>query len=132
MYGAAASCRNLCRRRRGPGSPQDIGALRKRHRDRTHAVCDAALRGIVPTRDLDIAWPRPSEPRRCGRRCDTAATCTVAQSNTGTTRPSCSTSWPPMATAGTIGTPALIAARTYPVRPAMSMVFSDSVGRYTS
>lgn len=38
-------------------------------------------------------------------------------------------SWPPMETAGTIGTPASIAVRTYPLRPLKSMTFSDAVGR---
>jgi acetyl esterase/lipase len=34
-----------------------IGQIRKAERDKTHAVTDAALRGIVSTKDLDIEWP---------------------------------------------------------------------------
>ena len=41
-------------------------------------------------------------------------------------------SWPPMATAGTMGTPAFSAAFTYPTRPPKSILFSTRVGRYTS
>ena len=33
--------------------------VRRRERDMTHAVADAALRGIVPARDLAIDWPAP-------------------------------------------------------------------------
>ncbi|TDH56791.1 alpha/beta hydrolase [Mycobacterium eburneum] len=36
-----------------------IGAIRKAERDQTHAVSDAALRGVVAASDLDIAWPPP-------------------------------------------------------------------------
>jgi acetyl esterase/lipase len=36
-----------------------IGAVRKRERDQTHAVSDAALREVVPAGDLDIEWPAP-------------------------------------------------------------------------
>ena len=41
-------------------------------------------------------------------------------------------SWPPIDTAGTIGTPASIAVLTYPVRPSKSMTFWVSVGRNAS
>src|ERR1700709_1483966 len=41
-------------------------------------------------------------------------------------------SWPPIDTEGTMGTPALRAARTYPVRPPKSILFADDDGRYTS
>ncbi|MGH3636594.1 alpha/beta hydrolase fold domain-containing protein [Mycobacterium sp.] len=37
----------------------EIGAIRRRERDKTHAVSDAALRGIVAAKDLDIEWPAP-------------------------------------------------------------------------
>ena len=33
--------------------------VRRRERDMTHAVADAALRGIVPAKDLAIDWPAP-------------------------------------------------------------------------
>jgi acetyl esterase/lipase len=33
--------------------------LRKQERDSTHAVVDAALRGVVPATDLAIEWPAP-------------------------------------------------------------------------
>jgi acetyl esterase/lipase len=36
-----------------------IGEIRKAERDKTHAVSDAALRGIVSAKDLDIEWPAP-------------------------------------------------------------------------
>jgi acetyl esterase/lipase len=36
-----------------------IGKLRRRDRDSTHAVSEAALRGIVSAKDLDIEWPAP-------------------------------------------------------------------------
>jgi acetyl esterase/lipase len=36
-----------------------IGDIRKAARDKTHAVSDAALRGIVSAKDLDIVWPEP-------------------------------------------------------------------------
>lgn len=36
-----------------------IGEIRKRDRDRTNAVSDAALRGVVAAEDLDIDWPAP-------------------------------------------------------------------------
>lgn len=36
-----------------------IGEIKKRERDQTHAVSDAALRGVVPAADLDITWPAP-------------------------------------------------------------------------
>ncbi len=41
-------------------------------------------------------------------------------------------SWPPIDTAGTIGTPACMAVLTYPVRPPKSMTFWLSVGRNAS
>lgn len=37
----------------------DDAELRRLERDKTHAVSDAALRGIVPAADLDIEWPAP-------------------------------------------------------------------------
>ena len=36
-----------------------IAEVRKEQRDKTHAVSDAALRGIVPADDLAIQWPAP-------------------------------------------------------------------------
>jgi acetyl esterase/lipase len=36
-----------------------IGEVRKQERDATSAVTEAALRGVVPARDLDITWPAP-------------------------------------------------------------------------
>src|ERR1700733_15657363 len=36
-----------------------IGEIRKAERDKTQAVSDAALRGIVSGKDLDIEGPRP-------------------------------------------------------------------------
>ncbi len=36
-----------------------IGKVRQAERDQTHAVAAAALRGIVPEQDLDVAWPAP-------------------------------------------------------------------------
>lgn len=36
-----------------------IGELKKAERDQTQAVSDAALRGIVSGKDLDIEWPAP-------------------------------------------------------------------------
>jgi acetyl esterase/lipase len=33
--------------------------LRRQERDSTHSVADAALRGIVPAKDLAIEWPAP-------------------------------------------------------------------------
>ena len=33
--------------------------VRRRERDMTHAVAEAALRGIVPAKDLAIDWPAP-------------------------------------------------------------------------
>ncbi|MGH3531418.1 MAG: alpha/beta hydrolase fold domain-containing protein, partial [Mycobacterium sp.] len=36
-----------------------IGEIRKTERDKTQAVCDAALRGIVSAQELDIEWPAP-------------------------------------------------------------------------
>lgn len=36
-----------------------IGAVRKREREQTRAVSDAALRGVVSAADLDITWPEP-------------------------------------------------------------------------
>lgn len=36
-----------------------IGEVRQQERDKTHAVSDAALRGVVPAADLDIEWPAP-------------------------------------------------------------------------
>ncbi|ORV97534.1 alpha/beta hydrolase [Mycobacterium kyorinense] len=36
-----------------------IGEVRKRERDQTHTVSQAALRGIVSAKDLDIEWPAP-------------------------------------------------------------------------
>ncbi|HKP40923.1 alpha/beta hydrolase [Mycobacterium sp.] len=38
--------------------PRDA-ELRKRERDLTHSVADAALRGVVPAADLAIEWPAP-------------------------------------------------------------------------
>lgn len=40
-----------------PGS----GAVRKRERDQTRAVTNAALRGVVTPTDLDIDWPQPEQ-----------------------------------------------------------------------
>jgi acetyl esterase/lipase len=37
----------------------DISEVRQRERDQTHAVSDAALRGIVRADDLNIEWPAP-------------------------------------------------------------------------
>ena len=36
-----------------------IAEKRKQDRDMTHAVSDAALRGVVPAADLEITWPAP-------------------------------------------------------------------------
>ncbi len=36
-----------------------IGQIKKDERDQTHAVSDAALRGVVAATDLDIEWPAP-------------------------------------------------------------------------
>jgi acetyl esterase/lipase len=36
-----------------------ISEIRRRDRDKTRAVSEAALRGIVPAADLDIEWPAP-------------------------------------------------------------------------
>ncbi|BBX47556.1 esterase LipC [Mycobacterium cookii] len=36
-----------------------IGELKKAERDQTQAVSDAALRGVVSAKDLDIEWPAP-------------------------------------------------------------------------
>ncbi len=36
-----------------------IGEIRRQERDRTHAVSAAALRGIVPAKDLEVDWPAP-------------------------------------------------------------------------
>jgi acetyl esterase/lipase len=36
-----------------------IGAVKKQQRDATNAVTEAALRGVVPAKDLDITWPAP-------------------------------------------------------------------------
>ena len=36
-------------------------AVRKREREQTHVVSDAALRGVVSAADLDIAWPEPEQ-----------------------------------------------------------------------
>src|SRR5215218_5274280 len=38
-----------------PGNPE----LRRQERDATNAVTEAALRGIVPAKDLAIEWPAP-------------------------------------------------------------------------
>jgi acetyl esterase/lipase len=36
-----------------------IGEIKQQERDQTHAVSDAALRGVVPAADLNITWPAP-------------------------------------------------------------------------
>ncbi|TPG29613.1 alpha/beta hydrolase [Mycolicibacterium hodleri] len=36
-----------------------IGEVKKQERDATNAVTEAALRGVVPAKDLDITWPSP-------------------------------------------------------------------------
>lgn len=36
-----------------------IGAVKKQERDATNAVTEAALRGVVPAKDLQITWPAP-------------------------------------------------------------------------
>jgi acetyl esterase/lipase len=36
-----------------------IGETRKAERDQTQAVLDAALRGVVSSKDLDVEWPAP-------------------------------------------------------------------------
>lgn len=36
-----------------------IAEVKQRERDQTHAVSDAALRGFVPDKDLEIEWPAP-------------------------------------------------------------------------
>lgn len=36
-----------------------IGEARKAERDQTQTVVDAALRGVVSSRDLDVEWPSP-------------------------------------------------------------------------
>ena len=36
-----------------------IGEIKKQERDATNAVTEAALRGVVPAKDLDITWPAP-------------------------------------------------------------------------
>ncbi|MEB3071928.1 alpha/beta hydrolase [[Mycobacterium] vasticus] len=38
-----------------------IGAVRRREREQTREVSDAALRGVVSARDLDIDWPEPEQ-----------------------------------------------------------------------
>ena len=38
-----------------------IADVKRRERDQTHAVSDAALRGFVPDEDLDITWPAPEK-----------------------------------------------------------------------
>jgi acetyl esterase/lipase len=38
-----------------------IGEIRKAERDKTQAVSDAALRGVVSGKDLDIEWPAPEK-----------------------------------------------------------------------
>ncbi|MEB3063965.1 alpha/beta hydrolase [[Mycobacterium] zoologicum] len=38
-----------------------IGAVRKREREQTREVSDAALRGVVSASDLDIDWPEPEQ-----------------------------------------------------------------------
>lgn len=38
-----------------------IGTVRKREREQTREVSDAALRGVVSARDLDIDWPEPEQ-----------------------------------------------------------------------
>ena len=38
-----------------------IGGIRKREREQTNAVSDAALRGVVSAADLDIDWPEPEQ-----------------------------------------------------------------------
>jgi len=40
------------------GSP-DNAELRQQERDSTHAVTEAALREVVPAKDLAIEWPAP-------------------------------------------------------------------------
>lgn len=37
------------------------GAVRRRERDQTSAVSDAALRGVVSAAELDIEWPEPEQ-----------------------------------------------------------------------
>jgi acetyl esterase/lipase len=36
-----------------------IAEIKQQARDQTHAVSDAALRGVVPASDLNITWPAP-------------------------------------------------------------------------
>jgi acetyl esterase/lipase len=36
-----------------------IGEIRKAERDQTQTVVDAALRGVVSSKDLDVEWPAP-------------------------------------------------------------------------
>jgi acetyl esterase/lipase len=36
-----------------------MGEIKQQERDKTHAVSEAALRGVVPAEDLDIEWPAP-------------------------------------------------------------------------
>ena len=38
-----------------------IGAVRRREREQTREVSDAALRGVVSAADLDIDWPEPEQ-----------------------------------------------------------------------
>jgi acetyl esterase/lipase len=38
-----------------------IGEIRKGERDKTQAVSDAALRGVVSAKELDIEWPAPEK-----------------------------------------------------------------------
>ncbi|HUB57514.1 MAG TPA: alpha/beta hydrolase, partial [Mycobacterium sp.] len=38
-----------------------IGEIRRAERDKTQAVLDAALRGVVSANDLDIEWPSPDK-----------------------------------------------------------------------
>ena len=64
-----------------------IGEIRKAERDQTQAVSDAALRGVVSGKDLDIEWPAPGRgPHRSGVRCTTVATCTAPRCATASTR----------------------------------------------
>ncbi|MBO0864098.1 MAG: alpha/beta hydrolase [Mycobacterium sp.] len=46
-----------------------IGEIRRRERDQTHAVSDAALRGIVAAEDLEIEWPAPERTPPVWKTC---------------------------------------------------------------
>ncbi len=64
--------------------------IKRQERESTTAVTEAALRGVVAAKDLEIEWPSPSAPRRSGRHASTAATYTGPPSDTAHVPRSCS------------------------------------------